>query len=94
MNEELKNRITVINWQDTLVYGNQYNNYHDNDIEEHIIHTQYIGQCDEYVLVQSHICGDGRDYYNFQIWTYNNVETSSKLYDELYLNKLVKEWES
>jgi hypothetical protein len=86
--------IQIDNWQKTLQYGNQYNNYQDTEIEETIIHTQYIGQCDEYVLVQSTIVGPGRDYENFQIWTYEDLdEVNDGRYHKVYLNKLVKEWE-
>ena len=88
----MKKEIIIQNWKDTLVYGNKYNNYSDDDIEEHIIHTQYIGDYDEYVLVKLHICGDGRDYHNYQIWTYDSIETTSKIYEEIYLSECVKEW--
>lgn len=85
--------ILIDNYKKTLQYGNQYNNYQDPDIEENIIHTQYIGQCDEYVLVQSSIVGDGRDYENFQIWTYEDFSTATNGHHKIYLRKLVKQWE-
>ena len=86
-------KLKIDNWQKTLKYGNQYNNYSDDDIEETIIHIQYIGQCDEYVLVQSTIVGDGRDYENFQIWTYEDFTKETNGHHKVYLNKLVEEWE-
>ena len=86
-------KLTIENWKKTLQYGNQYNNYSDNEIEENIIHTQFIGECDEYVLVQSRIVGPGRDYENFQIWTYEDFANETNGHHNINLYKLVKEWE-
>ena len=83
----------ISNWQKTLVYGNYQNNYHDDDIDEDIIHTQYIGDCDELVLVKSHIHGDGRDYYNYQIWSYTFLNEGIGGKDNIELNSIIKEWE-
>ena len=88
--------IQISNWEKTLKYGNYYNNYSDDEIEETIIHTQYIGDINQYVLVQSTIVGPGRDYQHFQIWTYEDLEESaiaSRPYDRILLNELVEEWE-
>jgi hypothetical protein len=83
---------TISNWKKTLVYGNYQNNYHHDDIDEDIIHTQYIGDCDELVLVKSHIHDWGVSYYNYQIWSYTFLDEYDGK-DNIELNSLIKQWE-